>query len=61
MNSIIQKGIIARTQFQDKKFSNQSTMSNTKVRSGHNSAVFLLSFQAVMLFTKAAINQCQCQ
>ena len=37
MISIIQKGIIpARIQSKDKKFSNQSTMSSTKVRSGHN-------------------------
>ena len=37
MKSIIQKRIIpARTQSQDEKYFNQSTMSSTKVRSGHN-------------------------
>ena len=37
MKSIIQKRIIpARTQSQDKKFSNQSTMWSTKVWSSHN-------------------------
>ena len=56
-------GIIpARTQSQDKKFSNQSTMLSTKVRSGQVTtfvvcAVFSLSFQAVVLLTEIAINQ----
>ena len=44
MKSIIQKRIIpARTQSQDKKFSDQSTMRSTKVKSGHN-ICYLCSF-----------------
>ena len=62
MKSIIQKRIIpARTQSQDKKFSNQSTIRSTKVRSGQvitvlACAVFSLSFQAVLLLMKTVIN-----
>ena len=60
MKSIIQKGIIpARTQSQDKKFSNQLTMRSTKsgqVTTFVVCAVFSLSFQAVVLLTKTAIN-----
>ena len=59
MKSIIQKRIIpARTQFQDEKFSNWSTMGSMKVRSGHSisrfvvCAAFSLSFQAVVLLVK---------
>ena len=53
MKSIIQKRIMpARTKSQDEKFSNQSTMSGTFVVF----AVFSLSFQAVVLLTKTAIN-----
>ena len=60
MKSIIQKGIIpARTQSQDKKF---QTGRQCEVRwSGQDTtfvvcAVFSLSFQAVVLLTKTAIN-----
>ena len=62
MKSINQKGIIpARTQSQDKKFLNQSTIWSTKVRSGQVTAflvceVFSLSFQAVVWLTKTAVN-----
>ena len=48
------------------EISKQSTMSSTKVRSGHNicrfvvCAVFSLSFQAVLLLTKTAINHRFC-
>ena len=56
MKSFIQKAIIpGRTQSQDKKFSNQSTMRSMKVRLGHNNC-WSLSFQAVVLLTKTAIN-----
>ena len=61
MKSIIQKRMIpARTESQDEKFSNQSTMCEVR-RSGQVTtfvvcAVFSLSFQAVVLFTKTAIN-----
>ena len=50
--------IPARTQSQDDKFSNKSTMSSTKVRSGHNICCLCssLSFQAVLLLTKTVIN-----
>ena len=60
MKSIIQKGIIpARTQSQDKKF--QSSRPCEVQRSGQVTtfvvcAVFSLSFQAVGLLTKTAIN-----
>ena len=60
MKSIIQKGIIpARTQSQDKKF--QSSRPCKVRRSGQVTtflvcAVFYLSFQAVVLLTKTAIN-----
>ena len=60
MKSIIQKGMIpARTQSQDKKF---QTSRPCRVRwSGQVTtfvvcAVFSLSFQAVVLLTKTAIN-----
>ena len=61
MKSIIQKGIIpARTQSQDKKFSNQLTMRSTKsgqVTTFVVCAVFSLSFQAAVLLTTTAINR----
>ena len=60
MKSIIQKGIIpARTQSQDKEFQTSRPFESTKVRSGHICClctVFSLSFQAVVLLTKTAIN-----
>ena len=65
MESIIQKGIIpARTQSQDKKF--QTNPSCEVQRSGQVTtfvvcAVFSLSFQAVVLLTKTAINHRFCQ
>ena len=53
MKSIIQKGTIpARTQSQDKKFQT-STKYEGQVRF---CAVFSLSFRAVVLLTKTAIN-----
>ena len=56
MKSIIQKRVIpARTQSQDAKFSNQFTMSSTKIRSSHNICC-LCSFQVVVLLRKTAIN-----
>ena len=60
MKIIIQKGIIpARTQSQDKKF--QTNRPCEVRRSGQVTtfvvcAVFFLSFQAVVLLTKTAIN-----
>ena len=60
MKSIIRKGIIlARTQSQDKKF-HTSRLSEVR-RSGQVTtfvvcAVFSLSFQAVLLLMKTAIN-----
>ena len=60
MKSIIQKRIIpARTQSQDKKF--QTSQACEVRRSGEVTtivvcAVFSLSFQAVVLLTKTAIN-----
>ena len=62
MKSVIQNRTIpARTQSQDEKFLNQSTMCSTKVRSGQVTtfvvcAAFSLSFQAVVSLTKTAIN-----
>ena len=60
MKSIIQKGVIpARIQSQDKKF--QTNRACEVRRSGQVTtfvvfAVFSLSFQAVVLLTKTAIN-----
>ena len=60
MKNIIQKGIIpARTQSQDKKF--QTSRPCEVLRSGQVTtfvvcAVLFLSFQAVVLLTKTAIN-----
>ena len=60
MKNIIQKGIIpARTQSQDKKF--QTSRPCEVRRSGQVTtfvvcSVFSLSFQAVVLFTKTAVN-----
>ena len=60
MKSIIQKGIIpARTQSQDKKF--QTSGACEIRRSGQVTtfvvcAAFSLSFQAVVLLTKTAVN-----
>ena len=65
MKSIIQKGIIpARTQSQDKKFQTSrpcDVRRSGQVRSGQVRtfvvcAVLSLSFQAVVLLTKTAIN-----
>ena len=62
MKSVIQKGIIpARTQSQDKKF--QTSRPCEVRRSGQVTtfvvcAVLSLSFQAVVLLTKATITRC---
>ena len=60
MKSIIQKGIIpARTQFQDNKFQTSRTCEvrmSGQVTTFVACAVFSLSFQAVVLLTKTAIN-----
>ena len=60
MKSIIQKGIIpARTQSQDKKFQTSlpcEVQRSDQVTTFVVCAVFSLSFQAVVLLTKTALN-----
>ena len=57
MKSIIQKGIIpARTQSQDKKFQTSQVRRSGQVTTFVVCAVLSLSFQAVLLLTKTAIN-----
>ena len=60
MKSIVQKGIVpAKTQSQDKKFQTNrpcEVRRSGKVTTFVVCAVFSLSFQAVVLLTKTAIN-----